>query len=153
MKKYSAALVLAVVSFLALAGCGDDPASSNTTNGSIGAKVNGSSWSATNIQATWTNNVLGLGGSRIQGADNHQINITGMISAPGTYQLNPFAGLNATYTEGSAANVKIFTVTSGQIVVTELSSSGAKGTFSFNATQNQGSETRSITEGTFDVKF
>jgi hypothetical protein len=135
-------------------GCSDDPASGTTANGSVGAKVGGGAWTATNVQSTWASNVLQIGGSEISGGNNRQINLNMMASAPGTYQINPFAGTNATYTEGSGASVKIFSGTTGQIVVTTLSSSGATGTFSFSATESQGgSETRSITEGTFDVKF
>ena len=141
-------------------GCSDDPASSgtNTPNGSVSAKVNGSAWSASSVQATWQNNVLAIGGAQLNGSDNHQINITGLISKTGTYQLNPFAGLNASYTEagasGGSVNAKIFSVTSGTLVVESLSTTGASGTFSFEAKDSQGgSETRSITDGKFNVKF
>jgi hypothetical protein len=152
-------LALAIACCLMAAlGCSDDPASSNTTaNGSVSAKVGGTAWAATNVQASWSSNVLALGGSQIKGSDNFQINISGMIPSTGTYQLNPFAGLNASYTESSSAggiSVKIFSVTGGTLVVDKLTSSGASGTFSFEAKDSQGgTATRSITEGKFDVKF
>ena len=63
----------------------------------------------------------------------------------------------ANYSEGSATggvNVKIFSATSGTLVVDKLTSSGASGSFTFEAKDSQGgSETRSVTNGKFDVKF
>ncbi|MEO5931567.1 MAG: DUF6252 family protein [Candidatus Kapaibacterium sp.] len=156
--RYPVALFLVLFCGMMIAACGSDPASStNTTpNGSISAKVSGASWAATNVQSTWQSNVLSLGGSQIQGSGNQQINITGLISKTGTYQLNPFAGLNASYTEATTSggvSAKIFSVTSGTLVVGTLSATGASGTFSFEAKESQGTGTRSITEGKFDVKF
>lgn len=146
--------IIALLLGLGVAACSDDPASSNVTeNGTVSAKVNGESWSATNVQATWTSNVLGIGGAAIAGANNRQINISGLVAAPGTYQLNALGGLIATYTEGSAANVQIFTATAGTLKVDELTSGGAKGSFSFDAANSQGGGTRSVTEGTFDITF
>lgn len=154
MKIRSSLALLAPLVLILATGCGDDPASGTTANGSIGAKVGGGAWAATNVQSTWTSNVLQIGGSEISGANNRQININVMASAPGTYQVNPFAGVIASYTEGSGSSVKIFSGTSGQVVISTISSTGATGTFSFSATESQGgTETRSITEGTFDVKF
>lgn len=152
-------MILLAVACIAT-GCSDDPASSDnvTANGSVSAKVNGSAWSATTVQATWQSSVLGIGGSQLNGSTNHQINITGLVSQPGTYQLNPFAGLNASYTEAGASagsiSAKVFAVTSGTLVIESLSATGASGTFSFEAKDSQGgTETRSITDGKFNVKF
>ena len=118
-----AAICAAAACLALVAGCSDDPASSDApalANGSMGAKVNGAGWGATSIQASWQSNVLSLGGSEIAGSGNRQINITAMISATGTYQFNPFAGINASYTEGSfsgGVNVKIFAVQSGTLTM------------------------------------
>lgn len=147
-------LLLLVVS----TGCSDDPASSDTGNGSMSAKVNGSGWSPTNVQTSYQSGVLSIGGSRINGGDNHQINIAGMVSGPGTYQLGLFSALTVSYSEGTSTggiSVTIFTATSGTVVIEELDDEGAKGTFSFEARDGsgQGTQSRSITEGTFDVTF
>ncbi len=145
---------LSVAIILVAAGCGEDnPTGGNSSKGSISAKVDGNSWSATDVQAVYTSGVFNIGGAQISGGDNKQINIGGMISAPGTYQLGGFSGITVTYTEGSAANVKIFLTQSGTMKVDQLTSTGAKGTFSFQAKEQQGSGVRSVTEGTFDVKF
>jgi hypothetical protein len=159
MKHRIVSVVLVALACI-VAGCKDDPASNTTTtpNGSVSAKVNGSAWAASSVQATWQSNVLSIGGSQLNGSNNHQINIAGLVSQTGTYQLNPFAGLNANYTEAGVSqgglSSKIFSVTSGTLVVNTLTATGASGTFSFEAKDAQGgTETRSITEGKFDVKF
>lgn len=148
-------LCLVVLCSAAFTGCSDDsdddnnnPTNPGNSNGSISAKVNGESWSATTVQGTWTNNVLGLGGAQIQGAENRQINIAGMVASTGTYQLGGFSGITATYSIGSGSSVESHIGMSGTLKVDQLSSSGAKGTFNFST--NDGF---SITEGSFDVKF
>lgn len=142
---------LTVLCAYAFTGCSSDDDSTNGSNngkGSVSAKVNGTSWSATNVQSTWTSNVLGIGGAQIIGGENQQINIQGMVAATGTYSLNGFSGVIATYTKGSGTAVHAYTAISGTLKVDQLSTSGAKGTFNFQTDAGN-----SITEGSFDVKF
>ncbi len=145
-------LCLSVLCSVVFTGCSSDDDSgtnnNNNSNGSVTAKVNGTSWGATTVQATWTSNVLGIGGAQIIGGENQQINISGMIPATGTYQLTGFSGVIATYAKGSGTSVQTFTAMSGTLKVDQLSSSGAKGTFNFQTTGGN-----SITEGSFDVKY
>jgi hypothetical protein len=158
--KHLPGIILVTLLLAGAAGCSSDPASSNNTqnsNGSVSATISGSNWSANTIQATWQNNVLGLGGSMIETSGNKQITMGGLVSAPGTYQLGGITGITASYSEGSASgglNVKIYSATSGTLKVDNLTSTGASGSFSFEAKDSQGgTETRSITNGKFDVKF
>lgn len=149
---------LALAAMLIIAqGCGgsDDPASgnNNTSKGSVSANVNGAAWSATTVQSTYQGGVLGIGGAQISGAENKQINISGLVSGPGTYQLGLIAPLTVTYAEGSGTSVKTFVARSGSVKVDAISATSAKGSFSFEAQDQQGNGTRSVTEGTFDVKF
>lgn len=92
---------------------------------------------------------MGLVGAQIIDAENQQINISGMITATGTYNLNPLTGSNciATYSKGTGAGASTNTALSGTLVVTSLSASGVKGTFNFKA------GIYSVTDGSFDVKF
>lgn len=156
MKRFILFAFLVIAGAVFAAGCSsdsdDNPTDNNgnnnvTGNGSMSAKVNNASWSATNVQAVWANNALGLGGARISGSENHQININGMVSATGTYNLSPMSGIIATYAFGSGTSVTTKIATGGELKVTSLSASGAKGTFSFQT------EGYSVTEGSFDVKF
>lgn len=151
MKRFFLFVCLVIAGAVFAAGCSSDSDDSNPTNttgnGSMSAKVNNAAWSATTVQAVWTSNVLNMGGAQISGSENRQINIGGMIAATGKYSLNPFSGIVATYSFGSGTSVTSKTATSGELNVTSLSSSGAKGTFNFQ-TDGYG-----VTEGTFDVKF
>lgn len=150
---------LMVLGLALLSSCKSDSTSANGTNNNnsatgVSAKVNGSAWAATTVQSSWNNNALGIGGVEIAGATSRQVNITGIVTQPGTYQLGPFTGIIATFSDGSATGVKIYMVTSGSLVVEELSATGAKGTFQFEAKEaNGGSDARSITDGKFNVKF
>lgn len=151
---------IAAASLLLLSACGgsDSTPTGNNSKGSISAKVDGSAWSATTVQGTWSNGVLGFAGSQIIGAENKQINIAGPIAKAGTYQIGLLTGITATYAEGSGAGVKTFAAQSGTLKVDELTTSGAKGTFTAEVAEQQlvGGTTgtkRSITAGTFDVKF
>lgn len=148
-----------VLGLVLLSSCKSDSTSSNNTNNSnstagVSATVNGGAWAATTVQAVWKNNALGIGGVEVAGIASRQINISGVVTQPGTYQLGPTTGIIATFTDATAAGVKIFIVSSGSLVVEELSATGAKGTFQYEAREsNGGSETRSITNGRFNVKF
>jgi hypothetical protein len=152
------AVALALVALGAIAGCSDDSTAPTSSRGSVAATISGSTWSASDVQSTWQSGVLGIGGAQISGGNNRQINITGLVSAPTTVQLGLFSGITATYTEAVGGAVKIFVAQSGTLTVTTLTNSGATGSFAFEARQQQsgggsGTETRSITSGTFDVKF
>lgn len=154
--------ILTVFVFITLfIGCSDDPASgnTNTSHGSMSAKVDGTAWDADNVtQATWANGVLGFGGAQINGGNNKQIIITGLVAEPGEYAIGGITGLQGNYSDGSGSSIRTFTATSGTLVVQELSESGAKGTFSFEAKEqniggSSGNETRSITNGSFNITF
>ncbi|MBS1912379.1 MAG: hypothetical protein JST22_10375 [Bacteroidetes bacterium] len=150
---------LMIVMALASGACSkSDPSPTGTTaNGSMSAKVDGSAWGATTIQATWSNGVLGLGGSQISGSENKQITIAGLVSQTGTYQIGLISGITGTYVEGSVGGVKTFSAQSGTLQVDQLSASGAKGSFSIEVQEQTsggpGTAKRSVTEGKFDVKF
>lgn len=137
----------------AITSCSKDssPTDSNSTTGAgtVSAKVNGTEWKATTVQATWKSNVLGMVGAQIIGNENQQINISGMVAAKGTYSLAPLSGspLVATYSKGTGAGASTNTALSGTLVVSSIDASGAKGTFNFKA------GVYSITDGSFDVKF
>lgn len=151
------ALIIAIA--VLAAGCGsDEPTAPITGNGSMTAKVNGDNWGATAITAVYSGGNVSIGGTQIAGGSSKQFNISGMMSGPGTYSVGLLTPTRIQYSEGSMASVKTFLPKSGQIVVESLSSTGAKGTFSFEAQEQvlgggQGTDTRSITNGSFDVKF
>lgn len=160
MQRILSLLFVAIISIIC-AGCGgDDATGPGNSKGSMSAKVSSASWSATTVQSTYSSGVLAIGGSQINGSQNKQINIQGLISAPGTYQLGLVSPITANYTEAdgpSAAQIKTFSCTSGTLKVDELSATGAKGSFALEmreqGSSGAGTATRSITEGTFNVTF
>lgn len=159
MQRILSLLLVAVISIVCAA-CGDDATGPGDSKGSMSAKVSSASWSATTVQSTYASGVLAIGGSQINGSQNKQINIQGLISATGTYQLGLISPIQANYTEAdgpSAAQIKTFSCTSGTLKVDELTSTGAKGTFSLEMREQgasgAGTATRSITDGTFNVTF
>ena len=154
MKSRLITLLLLICAIVAL-GCGDDATTNATGNAGMSAKVDGNSWSPGTINAQNASGNLILGGTEISGANNRQIN----ISVPGatagnTYQIGGTIGLTFNYIEGSMGSVNIFSATSGSVTVSEFSSTGAKGTFSVTAAGTNGATgTRTINDGSFDVKF
>lgn len=153
MKHFILLVCTVLFGALAITSCSkdDNPTDNNSTTGggSFSAKVNGTAWNATTVRGTWSNGAMGLVGAQIIDAENQQINISGMITATGTYNLNPLTGSNciATYSKGTGAGASTNTALSGTLVVTSLSASGVKGTFNFKA------GIYSVTDGSFDVKF
>jgi hypothetical protein len=136
-----------------LAGCGNSPTAPVPTNGSITATVDGSSFSAVTVAATYTGGIMGLGGTDSQG---RTLGIGGQIPGPGTYTIGPTSPANFALTIGSASWQAAITLGSGTLTVTSISAAGAKGTFQFTAGPVPGttaSGNKVVTQGAFDVKF
>lgn len=161
-RQFAGLLAFVFVSVAVLTGCSDDPTGNDNNNGhgTMSAKVNGQAWSAGNVtQAHHANGVIGIGGAQIEGSNNMQITIIGPVSGVGEHAIGGFTGLQGNFSTGSSTtDIRTFAATSGTLKIEELTETGAKGTFSFEAKEQilgggQGTETRSITDGTFDVTF
>lgn len=130
------------------------------SEGSITAKVNGQPFDATlSVQATLSSSVFAFAGSGTTSAnDVRQINISiADYNGTGTYNFS-VAGSTAIWSEGTSASdiyTANFIIGSGQVVITEVTDSEIKGTFEFTGSNagGGGSETRTITEGKFNVKI
>jgi len=142
-----------LVAALALSGCGSDPTAPPLTNGSITAQIDGGSFTATTIAATYQSGIMGLAGTDAQG---RSIGIGAQIPGPGTYTVGVTSPANFSVTIGSAAWQAAITLGSGSVTVTSISAAGAKGTFQFTAAplpNTTATGTKAVTAGTFDVKF
>ncbi len=138
---------------LALSGCGAAPTAPQLANGSITAQIDGGSFTATSIAATYTSGIMGLAGTDAQG---RTIGIGGQIPGPGTYTVGVTSPANFSVTIGGAGWQAAITLGSGSLTVTSISATGAKGTFQFTAGSVPGTTatgTRVVTAGAFDVKF
>ena len=149
---------LAICFGLGLSCCSDDPTSSNQTPyGSMSARVDGNSWSARFISAQHASGDLRISSADLRGSANRSIIIAIKKAAVGAF---PIGGPDAapgnliTYDEGSAPSIKMFIPVDGTVTITELTTTGAKGTFSATVESRFGDGSRhTITEGSFDVTF
>jgi hypothetical protein len=157
------------------AACGGDSTGPGGGGGGGGAgmtaKINATSWSATQVQvsagaAGGVPGTIVITGVKVAGQSTTSISvILGFISGPGTYRL----GVNQASTPGgtgllletappatSEARTTPFTGAGGTVVITSLTSTRIKGTFDFVAVPILGSTftgNKSITNGTFDVEL
>lgn len=162
---FSKLFILLLVCSIAFVGCKKDDEDTDpdggtqTAGGSMSAKVNGQPFDATlAVQATISGNVFAFAGTANSSTSVRQININiADYQGVGTYNFTT-VGSTAIWSEGTSAD-KIFTanflVGSGQVNITEVANGRVKGTFEFTGSNagGGGSETRTITEGKFDVKI
>lgn len=158
--RFSKFILFLLVFSMAFVACKKDddktPDQTQLAGGSMSAKVEGQEFKATlSVQATVSGTVFSFAGTANASASSvRQINIAITdYKGVGTYGFtNP--GNVATWTEGLTADkmfIANFILGSGQVVVTEVANGRAKGTFEF--TGSNGEQTKTITEGKFDVKI
>lgn len=158
MKTINKILFASAFSMLLFSCSKSDPGTNSLSGGSMSAKVDGTTWSATlAVQATKANGVLSVAGTGSAG----QINITlGTYTGPGTYTLGPAGGpsntaiytlTTAPFTAHSASGV----LGSGTVTVTSDTNGRVEGTFNFDGKNNSGPAitTKLITDGNFSAKY
>lgn len=167
---FSVALLLLVVfsSFSVSCKSDDDGEGGGGTaaEGTITAKVNGSNF--TSLEMATSGQMVTAGGTTtlmILGSSMDQngiaLNISG-LDGTGTYQIGGGANVfvNASYTEANVSNPMNSQVwqapyddsVAGEISISELSETKAKGTFHFSAKNVNGDGSiKNITEGSFNV--
>lgn len=147
--------------FLVVAGCdsnddgGDDNNNGNPFgNGSVTATVDGNSFSAAIVVATFQSGVLGIGATKTVtgGTVQEQINIAIPNAAEGTYPVSLTNPVSIVYSTGSLAGATGYAGSSGSITIDELTDQGASGTFEFTGVNNA-QETVTVTNGQFSVSF
>lgn len=159
-----APILVAGLTVLALAACGGDGDGPGGPSGSgtLTARVDGSTWTATSgILALRVNNFVSFTGS--VGA-NTSITIAFPDEGPGTYSIPAAVGLNFNYGvfsnghlwQALAMGTQLGGVGSGSVTVTTLNSERVAGTFEFTAPAAQSSGatgTRVVTNGAFNIRF
>ncbi len=159
MKKFKLVFVIMMsLAFISLTSCkkdGDDEVDPVIGGGTMTLKVDGTSWSASLAsQAVNASGIINVTGSD---SDAHQVAITLMnVSEPGTYKVGSMTSQHGIrWTEGLESTdtyIANFTIGTGTITITELTASKIKGSFA-GTVYNTGQNTKSITEGSFDVSF
>lgn len=137
-----------------MVGCGSDPVGPGLANGSLSARIDGSSFNAdVAIAATYSGGILALAGTDAQG---RTVGLGGQVTAPGTFTVGPTNPTNFSVVIGAAGWQSAITLGSGSLTVTSISATGAKGTFQFTAGPLAGTGAtgnKVVTEGAFDVTF
>jgi hypothetical protein len=139
-------LFFVVLSFLVFTGCKKDSNNQPAEN-SITAKVDGASWSATSVAGTLSTDDFTLTGTNNTGTVNLTVSD---FAGEGIYSIS-FSTV-AVYSN-AATPIESWPSTGvnggGRIEVTSLQGRRIAGTFNFAS--NNGSSTKTITEGVFDV--
>ncbi|HFA50711.1 MAG TPA: hypothetical protein ENJ95_17015 [Bacteroidetes bacterium] len=134
--------------FLGACGNDDDGGIGNNASCQISWKVDGQSESEEPLVCLYNDNTLNLG---LTGSNLIQLQVNN-LTQPGTYDL---AGQDAIILLELGSGEKLGSNT-GQIIVTEISSSKAKGTFSgtfFPILDPNTPNTFSVTDGKFSANF
>ena len=145
---------LAALLLIFATACGDsltDPGDPET--GTMTATVDGVSWGAIQIQAISSGNVISLAGSDVELLS---IGFTVQNTGPGTYSIGPGQVTSANLGEGSATLWTAGSIQgSGTVTLSTVTDNLAIGTFEFVAELSQGSgtQTRTVTNGAFNVTF
>lgn len=164
IKHISFAIVLAVTTILSSCSSSDSGGGGgNAALGTIVAKagsVNFQSMTSASF-AMLNSGMLVIQGSDAQGRAM-QIVLSG-VSEAGTYTISDTAGISVvgSYTEINLSN---FTSTTwaapyeasgnvGTVTISEITETGVKGTFSFTGKNQEGADTKAITNGAFNVEF
>ena len=166
MKHLGFAIVLAVTTILSSCSSsdGDGGGGGSTAVGTMKAKIAGSNWTSMSMAtaATHQNTVLIIQGSDATGKAI-QLMIVG-VTAPGTFEINNTSAIDAiaSYTQANINNPMASLVfaapyegsgTVGSITVTDLTATNVKGTFSFTGKNQNGADTKQITNGVFNINF
>ena len=156
MKTGRILLLIVFITSFSLTSCkkDEDTGGGVSGDGSISLTYDGNSWNASlSVQSVNSGGVINVTGSDSE-ARQASVILFG-VTATGTYEITQGSGHQLRWTEGlnpeqtySANGV----VGSGTIVVTELSATAVKGTFTFNGYSTSGA-TKSITNGSFNGVF
>lgn len=148
-------LSLIVIGFTA--GCDDDDDGNNNDSGGMVATVNGTTYTFETGGSTYNGSLMSVAGADldVSAGTNRQLNITIMNPAVGSYDVALLsAGSQIIYSEGAVGSIpESWIGVSGSITIEEISTAGAKGTFTFTGENQQTATTKVINNGSFDFDF
>jgi hypothetical protein len=165
IKHISFAIVLALTTILTSCSSSDgNGGNGNAAAGTLVAKagnVNFTSMTAATF-AMNQNNMLIIQGSDASGKAI-QLLLAG-VSTTGTYEISDTAGISvvASYTVANLSNPGASTTWAapyedsgavGSVTITEITATTAKGTFNFTGKNQDGGDTKAVTNGAFNVNF
>jgi hypothetical protein len=150
--------------------CGTDPvavATSLTTKGTFTATVGGQAFTANVASANNNTGTISILGNLVSTtgttSNTKQLSIVGKIASTGTYSLGVGGAISgnaisAAYSEITATGTTvsssiIYGATSGQLVITELSTTKVSGTVSFTGVETSTGKSITVSSGAFNVNF
>lgn len=170
IKHFSFAIVLALTTIFS--SCSSDSSGGGGGSASLGtvnAKVAGSNFSSMTVATFATKQTFGgVTTIIVQGSDATgkaiQMTLSGATVGTGTFEISDTASLSAiaSYTETNISNPSASQTwaapyegsgVTGSITITEITDTNIKGTFTFTGKNQSGTDTKQITEGTFNVNF
>lgn len=147
-------LVLLAAAGTAACGGGSSSPTQPAVGGSMKATIDGQGWTATAVQAFHEGSLISVGGANAAGT---AIGLAFSDAGPATYLIQPTdAGATGSVTVGSTSWIASAAGGTGTITVSALNSTHVAGTFSFVAptfSSGVSPSSRTVTKGTFDVKF
>jgi hypothetical protein len=145
-------LAATVLAFASLAACSkkDDATPTPTATEGMSWTIDGSNVTASSaVSQTMGTDVTLAGATNATGGV-----FLDMPKTVGTYTLSSSSAANASYavtpTQGST---KFYESTSGSIVVSTVTATAISGTFTFTGTLSDGTATKTLTNGKFNVKL
>lgn len=154
MTRHLAALLLAAT----LVACGGETTGPDPipglNNGTMSARIDGANWSTVGVTAITTQGsptIISIAGTNMP----FTVSMAWVDSGPRTYTIGQSIGLNASLIDGSNAWTAAGQQGSGSVTVTTRTAERVAGTFSYSMAAS-GSGTagpRSVTNGTFDIRF
>lgn len=170
MKQFG--IVLAVALTTLLSSCSSDDGGGGGATASLGqvkAKVGGSNFVSMDLATFATKQVIGgFTTIIVQGSDATgkaiQLIVSNYDGSTGTYEISDTANISAiaSYIEANISNPMASQTWAapyddsgvvGSITISEISDTNVKGTFTFTGKNQDGVDTKAITNGAFNVNF
>ncbi|MDI9257522.1 MULTISPECIES: DUF6252 family protein [Flavobacterium] len=171
LKQFGFAVTLALTVLLTSCSGSDDNGGGggSASLGTLKAKVGGNSFTSMEAATFATKQVVGgLTTIIIQGSTASgkaiQLILTGTDGNAGTFEISDTAGISAiaSYTEVNISNPMDSQTWAapyessgvvGSITISEITETNVKGTFNFTAKNQEGADTKSVTNGAFNINF
>lgn len=171
IKQFGIVLTVALATLLTACSGSDDGGGGggNASLGQVKAKVGGSNFTSMNLATFATKQVVGgFTTIIIQGSDASgkaiQLMLTGTDGTAGTYEISDDANISAiaSYIEANISNPMASQTWAapyddsgavGSITITEITDTNVKGNFTFTGKNQNGTDTKAITNGAFNVNF
>lgn len=152
-------LIFALAITVFTAACSKDDSSNNpspSSGNTMAAKIDGSDWSGSlTVSGVYSSGVLAIAGQddNVRQIQIRLLNPSGTGDYPiGGTATNPHMCQVTMGTTQNDMYTTMIGVGNGTVTLTKLSSTEAEGTFSFTA-RNMAGSTKSVTGGSFKVKF